>query len=124
MYSSTSDTINIPTRTPGPLDLLSFPPQLTLPCNCSLLNKQAAVTVSPPDGMEDHEQGLSATQIKKYSNAFRMFDTDKDGNINGKDLGQILRHIGHNPTEAEIQVCHSHIMSKCEDPILGNDSPC
>ena len=54
--------------------------------------------------MEDHDQGLSATQIKKYSNAFRKFDSDKDGNINGKDLGQILRHIGHNPTEAEIQV--------------------
>merc|ERR1712119_4170 len=29
--------------------------------------------------------------------------SDKDGNINGKDLGKILRHIGHNPTEAEIQ---------------------
>lgn len=54
--------------------------------------------------MEDHEPGLTASQIKKYSTAFRKFDTDKDGNINGKDLGKILRHIGHNPTEAEIQV--------------------
>ena len=54
--------------------------------------------------MEDHDKGLTATQIKKYSNAFRKFDTDKDGDINGKDLGKILRHIGHNPTEAEIQV--------------------
>ena len=31
------------------------------------------------------------------------FDSDNDGVINGKELGKILRHIGHNPTEAEIQ---------------------
>ena len=32
------------------------------------------------------------------------FDSDKDGVINGKELGKVLRHIGQNPTEAEIQV--------------------
>ena len=51
-----------------------------------------------------YHQALTETQIKKFSSAFRRFDTDRDGNINGKDLGKILRHIGHNPTEAEIQV--------------------
>ena len=51
----------------------------------------------------DTEQGLSSDQIKRYSRAFHRFDTDRDGNINGKDLGKILRFIGHNPTEAEIQ---------------------
>ena len=52
----------------------------------------------------ESDQGLSSDQIKRYSRAFHRFDTDRDGNINGKDLGKILRYIGHNPTEAEIQV--------------------
>ena len=52
----------------------------------------------------DQDQGLSSDQIKRYSRAFHRFDTDKDGNINGKELGKILRYIGHNPTEAEVQV--------------------
>ena len=51
----------------------------------------------------DPDQSLSSDQIKRYSRAFHRFDTDRDGNINGKDLGKILRYIGHNPTEAEIQ---------------------
>ena len=50
------------------------------------------------------DQSLTSDQIKRYSRAFHKYDTDRDGNINGKDLGKILRHIGHNPTEAEIQV--------------------
>ena len=51
----------------------------------------------------DPDQSLSTDQIKRFSRAFHRFDTDRDGNINGKDLGKILRYIGHNPTEAEIQ---------------------
>ena len=35
---------------------------------------------------------------------FPRFDSDKDGVINGKELGKILRFIGQNPTEAEVQV--------------------
>ena len=110
--SKRSDTKNISLHTPGPPGSpfppsLSPPVLLTLPYNYTRdpeLNKQAAVSFSTPDRMEDHDQSLTAAQIKKYSSAFRKFDTDKDGNINGKDLGEILRHIGHNPTEAEIQV--------------------
>ena len=69
----------------------------------------------------DQDQGLSSDQIKRYSRAFHRFDTDKDGNINGKELGKILRYIGHNPTEAEVQVylniyLHSNI--KMQNPFL------
>lgn len=53
--------------------------------------------------MDSSDQGLSSEQIKRYSRAFHRFDSDRDGNINGKDLGKILRYIGHNPTEAEVQ---------------------
>ena len=65
----------------------------------------------------DGHQALSASQIKRFSSAFRKFDTDKDGNINGKDLGKILRYIGHNPTEAEIQVRRCKL--RCDDTVCG-----
>ena len=60
----------------------------------------------------ENEQNLSSDQIKRYSRAFHRFDTDRDGAINGKDLGKILRYIGHNPTEAEVQVDKSFIYNK------------
>merc|ERR1711892_2288 len=46
---------------------------------------------------------LSSVQIRTFKAAFHRFDSDRDGVINGKELGKVLRHIGHNPTEAEIQ---------------------
>ena len=50
------------------------------------------------------DTSLSSEQIRKYKAAFNRFDSDKDGVINGKELGKILRFIGQNPTEAEVQV--------------------
>ena len=32
------------------------------------------------------------------------FDTDCDGAVSSKEVGQIMRAIGQNPSEAEIQV--------------------
>merc|ERR1712129_295764 len=49
------------------------------------------------------DTSLSSEQIRRYKAAFTKFDTDKDGVITGKELGKILRHIGQNPTEAEVQ---------------------
>ncbi len=39
-----------------------------------------------------------------FKDAFCLFDTDHDGVINSKELGAVLRQIGQNPTEAELQV--------------------
>merc|ERR1711862_280668 len=49
------------------------------------------------------DTSLSSEQIRKYKAAFSKFDTDKDEVITGKELGKILRYIGQNPTEAEVQ---------------------
>ena len=38
-----------------------------------------------------------------YSVVLR-FDTDCDGAVSSKEVGQIMRAIGQNPSEAEIQV--------------------
>ena len=47
---------------------------------------------------------LTEEQIGEFQDAFCRFDTDRDGVINSKELGAVLRTIGQNPTEAELQV--------------------
>ena len=47
---------------------------------------------------------LTEDQIGSFQDAFCEFDTDHDGVINSKELGAVLRQIGQNPTEAELQV--------------------
>eukprot|EP00095_Tigriopus_kingsejongensis_P000707 maker-scaffold58_size443543-snap-gene-3.23 protein:Tk00707 transcript:maker-scaffold58_size443543-snap-gene-3.23-mRNA-1 annotation:"Calmodulin" len=46
---------------------------------------------------------LTEEQIGKFQDAFFDFDTDHDGVINSKELGQVLKSLGVNPTEAELQ---------------------
>ena len=47
---------------------------------------------------------LTEDQIGEFQDAFTLFDTDHDGIITTKELGSVLRQVGLNPTEAEIQV--------------------
>uniref|UniRef100_A0A9L0KKN2 EF-hand calcium-binding domain-containing protein 11 n=2 Tax=Amniota TaxID=32524 RepID=A0A9L0KKN2_EQUAS len=43
---------------------------------------------------------LSHTEFKE---AFSLFDKDGDGTITTKELGTVMRSLGQNPTEAELQ---------------------
>ena len=54
--------------------------------------------------MDHQNYGLSCAQVRHFKSAFNKFDVDHDGVISSRELGQVLRFIGHNPTEAEIQV--------------------
>ena len=47
---------------------------------------------------------LNETQVAEYQDAFRALDTDHDGFIASSQLGQILRDIGENPSDSEVQV--------------------
>src|SRR3954449_12167878 len=38
-----------------------------------------------------------------FSVAFSLFDKDGDGTITSKELGTVMRSLGQNPTEAELQ---------------------
>lgn len=38
-----------------------------------------------------------------FKQAFKLFDDDDSGTITSKELGTILRQLGQNPTEAELQ---------------------
>uniref|UniRef100_A0A8B9V7M4 EF-hand domain-containing protein n=1 Tax=Anas zonorhyncha TaxID=75864 RepID=A0A8B9V7M4_9AVES len=46
---------------------------------------------------------LSEEQIAEFKEAFSLFDRDGDGCITTKELGTVMRSLGQNPTEAELQ---------------------
>ncbi|XP_030937370.1 calmodulin [Quercus robur] len=46
---------------------------------------------------------LMEEQIAEFKEAFSLFDKDGDGCITTKELGTVMRSLGQNPTEAELQ---------------------
>ncbi|KAJ8646861.1 hypothetical protein MRB53_008609 [Persea americana] len=46
---------------------------------------------------------LTEEQISEFKEAFSLFDKDGDGCITTKELGTVMRSLGQNPTEAELQ---------------------
>uniref|UniRef100_A0A8I3PSQ4 EF-hand domain-containing protein n=1 Tax=Canis lupus familiaris TaxID=9615 RepID=A0A8I3PSQ4_CANLF len=59
---------------------------------------------------EDSQMGpwvLAATPtpalLSEFKEAFSLFDKDGDGTITTKELGTVMRSLGQNPTEAELQ---------------------
>merc|ERR1712151_140585 len=53
-----------------------------------------------PSKMADQ---LTEEQIAEFKEAFSLFDKDGDGTITTKELGTVMRSLGQNPTEAELQ---------------------
>ena len=41
--------------------------------------------------------------LVEFKEAFSLFDKDGDGTITTKELGTVMRSLGQNPTEAELQ---------------------
>ena len=46
---------------------------------------------------------LTEEQIAEFKEAFSLFDKDGDGTITTKESGTVMRSLGQNPTEAELQ---------------------
>ena len=46
---------------------------------------------------------LTEKQIAEFKETFSLFDKDGDGTITTKELGTVMRSLGQNPTEAELQ---------------------
>ncbi|XP_023347175.1 neo-calmodulin [Eurytemora carolleeae] len=46
---------------------------------------------------------LTDSQLKKFKAVFNRFDEDEDGVVSCKEVGKILRNLGYNPSDAELQ---------------------
>ncbi|KAJ3737291.1 calmodulin [Lentinula guzmanii] len=46
---------------------------------------------------------LSEEQVNEFKEAFSLFDKDGDGTITTLELGTVMRSLGQNPTDAELQ---------------------
>ncbi|KAI3798001.1 hypothetical protein L1987_33267 [Smallanthus sonchifolius] len=46
---------------------------------------------------------LTNDQISEFKDAFSLFDKDEDGCITTNELGTVMKSLGKNPTEAELQ---------------------
>ena len=61
---------------------------------------KTSASVLPTSQMADQ---LTEEQIAEFKEAFSLFDKDGDGTITTKELGTVMRSLGQNPTEAELQ---------------------
>ena len=59
--------------------------------------------------------GLSDAQIEEFREAFHLFDKNQDGTITTKDLGNVLKAIGQNPSDEETQ----QLMERVNTCIFG-----
>merc|ERR1719410_1847432 len=51
----------------------------------------------------DDRRSLSEAQIAELRAAFVKFDKDSDGHISTNELGSLLRSLGHNPKQREVE---------------------
>lgn len=53
--------------------------------------------------MSNKNEELSKEQIAEIKEAFSLFDKDGDGVITAKEMGTVMRALGQNPSETELQ---------------------
>ena len=46
---------------------------------------------------------MSDEEVAEFREAFGLFDKNGDGTISSSELGTIMRSLGQNPTESELQ---------------------
>merc|ERR1712230_249688 len=56
-----------------------------------------------PDRHPMTSEQLTEEQIAEFKEAFALFDKDSDGSITTSELGTVMRSLGQNPTEAELE---------------------
>lgn len=52
---------------------------------------------------DDPKGKLDASQIADLKEAFKLFDKDNDGSITWRELGEVMKKLGQNPTDEELQ---------------------
>jgi calmodulin len=62
-------------------------------------------------------EALNKEQVEEIKDAFNLFDKDGDGNITTKELGTVMRSLGQNPTENELQEMINEVDADCSGTI-------
>ncbi|KAH3859227.1 calmodulin-A-like isoform X2 [Dreissena polymorpha] len=69
--------------------------------------KKYPATIKPEDqkGQKDRvdPNQLTEEQIAELKEAFSLFDKDGDGDISTKELGTVMRSLGQNPSDQELE---------------------
>ncbi|KHO00914.1 calmodulin [Metarhizium album ARSEF 1941] len=72
--------------------------------DCLLVVEAAAFTESPStNSVAPQADSLTEEQVSEFKEAFSLFDKDGDGQITTKELGTVMRSLGQNPSESELQ---------------------
>ena len=68
------------------------------------------------------ESGSISEETKAdYMDSFNMFDTNHDGTINSQKIGEIMRKLGKNPTEAQLIQLIENVSKSGSDKIGFDD---
>ncbi|GBO46010.1 Myosin-2 essential light chain [Araneus ventricosus] len=65
--------------------------------------------------------GFSDDQLTDFQDAFSLFDSRGDGKISISQLGDVLRALGQNPTEAEVKKCCHQLKPVCGEKVLTEE---
>ncbi|KAK5743104.1 Calmodulin [Elasticomyces elasticus] len=65
--------------------------------------QQQQLTYAPPILSDSMADSLTEEQVSEFKEAFSLFDKDGDGQITTKELGTVMRSLGQNPSESELQ---------------------
>ena len=83
---------------------LAGPCKPAAPCRLCVGREGVACAIRVTGGrLSPCADQLTEEQIAEFKEAFSLFDKDGDGTITTKELGTVMRSLGQNPTEAELQ---------------------
>merc|ERR1712029_142927 len=84
-------------------DLYLYTPRRSLHLSAGYFPLDAALRPPNHNPTTSMADSLTEEQVSEFKEAFSLFDKDGDGQITTKELGTVMRSLGQNPSESELQ---------------------